>query len=152
MFFLLFVLLAGCEHPCRKNVIHPAFIHFQIEDIDTIILRAYRPNNNYLQLVDTFLVHNLHASIYTTVNDTTIVYVNNSDPDHWVSAGFDWQIYIPTKNRTISVAGIESEQVEGNKRCINPVTAFVQDGQRVVPENVNTGQWQTSGYRAYIRN
>jgi hypothetical protein len=149
---MIFIFLVGCERPCRKNHIDSAFIGFSIADIDTIILRAYQPNGNFNRLVDTVFVHNLYATIYTTTNDTTIVYVNDSNLDNWVSSGFDWQIYIPAKNKAVSISNIETVQTEGGRYCLNPIASFVQDGLRIVPENVNTGRWQNSGYRAYIRN
>ena len=63
--------------------------------------------------------------IYTIVKDTTFVYVNDSDPKRNISSGFDWQIYIPAKNRAISISNIVSENNEGGKRCTNPVKSFV---------------------------
>jgi phenylpyruvate tautomerase PptA (4-oxalocrotonate tautomerase family) len=153
IFLVSIVFFPGCNqhHPCVKNHINPAFIGFSTADIDTLVLRAYQPNDNYQHLVDTILVINLNATIYTTKNDTTVVYVNDSNPDHWVSPGFDWQIYIPAKNRTISISNIVSTQTEGPGRaCWNPINSFAQDGQLIVPQHIQTGQFYTSGYMAYI--
>jgi hypothetical protein len=146
-----FMILHGCHYPCVKNRINPVFIGFTVADVDTIILKAYRPNDNYQHLVDSFMVHNLYASIYTTTHDSTTVFVNSSNPDHWVSAGFDWKIFIPAKNKTVSISNIVSPQTETSyKGCENPVNSYMLDGQLVIPIPVNTGTFYTSGYMVYI--
>jgi hypothetical protein len=148
-----FIFSSGCNqrHPCINNYINPVFVGFSLADVDTIVLRAYRPNDNYLHLVDTTLIRNLYATIYTTTGDTTVVYVNSSNPDHWINPGFDWQIYIPAKNRTIAISNITSTQTEGPGRaCLNPINSFKQDGQMIVPQPVETGHFYSSGYMAYI--
>jgi phenylpyruvate tautomerase PptA (4-oxalocrotonate tautomerase family) len=144
-------LLLRCNNfPCSKNHISPAFIGYSRPDIDTLIFKAYTPNDNYQHLADSFMVTDHNASIYTTSNDTTIVYVNDSNPNRWISAGFDWKIYVPAKNKTILISDIVSPQTEGSKKCLNPVNSFVQDGQVVSPVSVYTGKFYTSGYLMYV--
>ena len=110
-------------------------------------------NDNFQHLLDTTSVINQYASVYTVSHDTTIVYVNSSDPTDWIRPGFDWQLYIPAKNRTVQVSSILSTQVEGKGRvCLNPINSFLLDGQLSSPELVQTGELYTSGYRVYIRN
>jgi len=148
-----FSILVACHQrqPCLNNHINPAFKGFAPADIDTFVLRAYTPNNNYLHLIDTILVINLYATIYTTTNDTTVVYLNDSNRNRWIGAGFDWQIYIPARNRTITISNIKSTQTEGRgKVCWNPINSFEQDGQLILPQLIETGQFYTSGYRTNI--
>ena len=153
MHLLAFTMVIGCKKSCLKNHINPAFIGFQATDIDTFVLRAYQPNDNYRHLLDTVVIVNAGARIFTTSHDTTIAYMNDSDPDHWVSAGFDWVIFLPAKNRAISISDIVSPQTDNYGRaCLNPINSFVQDGQAIVAQQVNTGDLATSGYRAYIHN
>src|SRR5215217_1929453 len=104
------VVISRCNYPCQKNYISPVFIGYSQADIDTIVLRAYMPNDNFQHLIDTFIYNNCCATIYTTRGDTTVVYLNSSNPDHWISAGFDWQIYIPAKNKTVSITKIVSPE------------------------------------------
>ncbi len=133
--------------------VHPAFIGFMPSDIDTFILRAYKPNDNFQHLVDTILVIDKYASIYTTGNDTTVVYVNSRNPADWIRPGFDWQLYIPAKNKTIQISSITTTQVENRGRvCYNPINSFSIDGQAIVPKLMHTDQFYTSGYRVHIRN
>ncbi|MEO9171954.1 MAG: hypothetical protein ABI203_02625, partial [Mucilaginibacter sp.] len=109
------VFLMGCpEHFCRNNSINAAFIGFSPADIDTIILRAYTRNDNFHHLVDTTVVINRNATIYTTSHDTTVVYVNSGNAHAQVTPAFDWQIYIPAKHRTISLSNIVSETTMSN--------------------------------------
>jgi len=137
----------------EDNHINPAFIGFLRSDIDSFILRAYKPNDNFQHLVDTILVIDKFASVYTTINDTTVVYINDSDPNHWIKPGFDWRLYIPAKNRTVEISKINSTQVDGKGRvCYNPINSFEADGQIITPEFIQTNQFFTSGYRVYIHN
>lgn len=150
---LLFLIMFGCQHPCGNSPLNPAFVGFSQSDIDTFVLRAYEANGNYDQLIDTFLISKSGPGIYTTTNDTTIVelFINNSKS--YIRAGFDWQIYIPAENKTISISNIISNQAEGpSKGCLNPINSFLQDGKFTVPQLINTDNSYTSGYMAYINN
>ena len=149
----LYTLLMGCpEHTCQNNSINPTFIGFAPADIDTMILRAYKVNTNFQQLEDTMKVMNNYANIYTTSNDTTIIFFNNSNVGDVISPGFDWQIYIPAKHRTISISNIMVDATQGRHGCSNPILSFVQDGQTIIPHRFDTNKFYISGYRAYINN
>lgn len=155
MFLFCSLTFISCfqKHSCVNSYIHPAFIGFSSSDIDTIILRAYKPNENFQHRVDTILVTNKGASIYTNDNDTTIIYQNDSDPNHWIRQGLDWELYIPAKNKTIRITNINGTQVEGKGRvCYNPINSFTVNGQKIIPIPVQTDEFYTSGYRVYIHN
>ena len=129
---LSFTLFPGCgRHPCASDYITPVFVGFSVSDIDTLVVRKYKQNDNFLHLVDTVVIS---ASLYGYIasNDTTVVDVNTISGYTYITADFDWQIYIPAKNRTISVSNIVSMIKESSCyrcTCINPITSFVQDGQ-----------------------
>jgi hypothetical protein len=152
---VLSVFLIGCHvYSCEPNLINPTFIGFSATDIDTVILRAYEPNDNYQHLVDTFRVFK-NKAVYTTMHDTTIVYLNvvyDGIANQIIKAGFDWQIYIPAKKRTVSISNIMTDATVGQHHCFNDITSFVQDGQTITPHLFNTGEFYTSGFRAYITN
>ena len=149
--FLLIATLPSCKYPCNKGFINPAFVGFSPGDINTFILRAYKPNENYLHLLDTIIVQNVDPTIYTTSNDTTIVYIN-ANIDQLVVPGFDWQIYIPAKNRTVMISNIVSNPTEGGHQCRNPINSFMQDGQVITPIYMQTNKFYTSGFMIYIQN
>jgi len=128
-------------------------VGFSPGDINTFILRAYKPNDNYQHLVDTIIVQNTGTTIYTTSNDTTIVCINvNSSTNQLVVPGFDWQIYIPAKNRTVMISNIVTTLTEGGHQCRNPINSFMQDGQVITPTYMQTGKFYTTGFMAYIQN
>src|SRR6202012_2966309 len=100
------IFLMGCPvHSCEPNFINPTFIGFSATDIVTVIVRRYKPSDNYQHLLDTFKVFKNEA-IYTPMHDTTLVFLNDGIVNHMIIAGFDWQIYIPAKKRTVSINNI----------------------------------------------
>jgi hypothetical protein len=115
--FLLTLILSGCtkEYDCTDLVIQPAFIGFASSDIDTFVLRKFKPNDNYQNLIDTFIVKFGDYSVYRPSNDTTTVFVSDAGNDGKVGikAGYDWQIFIPSINKTVFVSDIISEKTTG---------------------------------------
>lgn len=83
-----------------------------LSDIDTFVVRAYKPNDNFQHLIDTIFVVNPGLAIYTTSNDTTIIDVGGTapgdgDPRYRIVSGYDWQIYIPALNRTVTITSLK---------------------------------------------
>lgn len=152
--FLSFVA-AGCtkEFPCTDNQIQTAFVGFPAAQIDTFVLRKFKANDNFQTLIDTILVtYGGSSGVYSTSNDTTSVSVN--DGINGITAGFDWQVYVPARNKVVFVSDIKSEKKTGNCRksifsvdgpgcyCINKVFSANQDNQLVTfsnsPDAINT--------------
>jgi hypothetical protein len=133
------------------------FIGFHQEDIDTLVIKRYKANDGFRTLIDSFVITNgalnggKGVGIYTTKNDTTLVYVNDSYPDSGILPGFDYKIFIPRIRRTISISNIVSEDNEGSQKCTNPINSFqVDDIMNISPTYFETGDNVTRGYRAYI--
>ncbi len=109
---ITFLLLLTCGLlSCSKTItctdppINFAFISFAPGDIDTLVLRKFQPGNNFQQLIDTFNVFNdVNAGINNTSNDTVFMFFR--DPRNEMKPGFDWQVYIPSTNRTIYISNI----------------------------------------------
>ncbi len=114
----LSVLSANCnkEYNCINLPIQPAFIGYASSDIDTFVLRKFKANDNYHSLIDTFII-NGNYSIYNTTNDTTIVFINdaNNDNNAGIFVGYDWQIFIPSKNKIVLISDIISEMKTGKQ-------------------------------------
>jgi hypothetical protein len=147
------LFLIGCSSPCYRGQINSAFIGFSAADIDTFILRQYKPNDNYLHLIDTSIIVNTGSIYYSTSNDTTTVFVNSSNLNDYITAGYDWELYIPAKNKTVLFSNIVDEINSGYKgACLNPVKSFVQDGQFTVPGFSTNKTFPISGFVAYIHN
>lgn len=115
--FLLMIILPACtkEYNCGDIPIQPAFIGFAASDIDTFILRKFELNNNYQNLIDTFIIRKGDSAPYQMSNDTTTVFVSDASNsgELGIKAGYDWQIFIPSINRTIFVSEIRSEKKTG---------------------------------------
>lgn len=150
---LLLTTLQACRRSCMPNFISPVFVGFAPGDVDTFVIREYQPNSNFLDLVDTVLMVKNGSAVYTASNDTVITYFNISPPKMPIRSGYDWQIYIPSKNRTITLTDIVDVPREGSGRvCLDSISSFKLDGRLVVPHAVITDRWYTSGYFAYITN
>lgn len=157
----LFCGFASCGPArfCSPNLINPVFIGFSPSDIDTLVLKRYKANDSFNILIDTLTFVSpstgtdaANYGVYRTSNDTTFVNINVTTAYIPISYGYDWELYIPAKNRTVSISAITSTQITANKACGNPITSFVQDGQLITAPiffqlDVESG---TSGYRAYI--
>ena len=96
----------GCkkEVQCTNYNIDAAFIGFQKSDLDTIILRKYAPDNNFSQLIDSFILINDTSQLQR--NDTIRIAIRRPDASVLMGFGNDWQIFIPSKNRVVSVSDI----------------------------------------------
>jgi len=131
--------------------INLAFVGFDSTDIDTIVLRQYQPNTAFKNPIDTFLItRNNGLYIFTTIKDTTIIYRNSSDDSAHITNGYDWDVYIPAKNKTTYILNIARIPGTGKHGCLNSINSFKQDSITIIPTWVPTGQFWTDGYRAYI--
>ena len=124
---------------CQNQYITPAFIGFNLSDLDSIIVRQYKKDANFLQLIDTALItFDTTFLKSTSANDTTIVLLNHiSGQEKYIFPDHDWQIYIPAKNMTFSISNIISPQTEYTCfkcNCWNPINSFMQNSQTFIPQ------------------
>jgi hypothetical protein len=137
--FLLVVLLSGCstQFDCEDTPVAAIFVGYSKADIDTLVLRKFQAGNNFQQLLDTLIVTNGNNTYYQIPGDTITVVSSR-----WVKVGYDWQLYIPAKNKTILLTDIVSEKETGkcgrmpvsNKKdciCYNKVFSMKMDGQAI---------------------
>jgi hypothetical protein len=154
---LLIVLLNSCSEVriCTDTSILPVFIKFLPADIDTLVIRKYDLNANFQHPIDSSLVIAGYFGYYITNNDSTTVQLFSEKLK--IENGFDWQIYIPAKNRFINISNIQSEKttrkfynsIFDTKKvyytCENQIFSCQQNGQLI---NFNTGR----PYNIYITN
>jgi hypothetical protein len=116
-FLFLTIVLFSCtkEYDCTDLPVQPAFIAFSQSDIQTFVLRKFKSNDNFKNLIDTSIVKYGDYSVYKTSNDTTIVFVGDAsnDGNAGIKFGYDWQIFIPSKNKTVFISDIVSEKKTG---------------------------------------
>jgi hypothetical protein len=162
--FLLFIslaalLLTSCgknhECDCVDVAIQTSFINYAKSDVDTFILRKFKAADNYQTLLDSFTVGYGCSCSYTNLHDTTNVTVYGGNA---ITAGFDWQIFIPAANKTILLSDIEAEKKTGTYRtgifsmdkkgcnCWNRVFSAKMNNQPF------TFPYADGNYTIYIRN
>lgn len=156
LLFIIVLLMYGCkkEVQCSNYNIDAAFIGFQRSDLDTIILRKYVPDNNFRQLIDSLILINDTSQLQS--NDTIRVAIRRSEVAVAMCFGNDWQIFIPSKNRVVSVSNIVAKQNSIECRfsidphacdCFNKISSLKQDNSVINLTNVNTSM---EGYFIYI--
>lgn len=156
--FVLCFILVSCtkEYECADNQIQPAFINFDSSDIDSFVIRKFKRGDNFQNLIDTFIVRDGFNSFYQTSNDTTTVRI--TDGENGVKPGFDWQIFIPSKNKTVFISDIVSEKKIGKRNlgifsmdpgpgCTNDIFSAKIDNQVI-----NFTSSEFSSYYVYIPN
>jgi hypothetical protein len=109
-------------------------------------------------LIDTFIIRHGDSSPYQTSNDTTTVFVSDASNsgELGIKAGYDWQIFIPSINRTVFVSEIRSEKKTGKLSsgifsmdkvppCTNSIFSAKMDNQII---NLS----DSAGYHLFIHN
>ena len=135
------IILTSCNRTitCSNQFITPAFIGFNLSDLDSIIVRQYKKDGSFLQLIDSTLIKSDTTFLKSTSsNDTTFVLLNQiSGQEKYIFPDHDWQIYIPAKNMTFSISNIISPQTEYSCfkcSCWNPINSFIQNTQTFIPK------------------
>jgi hypothetical protein len=107
--------------------------------VDTIIVRKYVKNSNFLSLIDTAFFTETNAFSIKKSNDTISfpARVGNFS----FSANYDWIFFLPGVNRIFKISDIVSPQVSlpcpDKVQCINPINSLKIDGIKYVPEYYN---------------
>ena len=112
---VLTITFFGCsrEIDCKDPPIVCAFISFPQNSLDTIVYRKYVVGTNFQNLIDTVYITQQQIRLLQQRTDTTNVILN--DPDLNPKPGFDWQIFVPAVNRTISISDIS--KIDKTTKC-----------------------------------
>jgi hypothetical protein len=149
------ILLISCssEINCEDTSITPVFIKFLPADIDTLVIRKYDLNTHFQHPIDSSLVIAGYSGYYITNNDSTTVQLFSEKLK--IENGFDWQIYIPAKNKTINISEINAPKTTAKCNtgffskvgcvCINPIISCKKDNQPITFNNI-------PDYKLYITN
>lgn len=150
-------VLTSCNRTitCSNQYITPAFIGFNLSDLDSIIVRQYKKDGNFLQLIDTTLItFDTTFLKSTSSSDTTFVLLNHiSGREKYIFPDHDWRIYIPAKNMTFSISNIISPQTEYSCfkcNCWNPINSFIQNTQTFIPQTKKIPTLGGDFYLTYI--
>ncbi len=137
------LFLAGCTraYKCADPQIQPTLIGFNATDIDTVVLRKFKPNDNYQSLLDSIVVTRGRDWAYQVSHDTTALYA--IDDQQAIKTGYDWKIFIPATRKTIALSTISSESKtvdcgwglfsmdKFGCACANTIFSVKQDNQTV---------------------
>ena len=155
IFLTLLTIISSCsrEYNCEDTSITPVFIKFQPADIDTLVIRKYAINSNFTNQLDSGIIEFGRSGNYISQNDTTIIQSYSEKLS--VKNGFEWQIYIPAKNKSINITDIKSEnRIEKcstgfssklNCACTNQIFSCKKD-------NVQVNFSASTNYNLYITN
>ena len=103
------------EFDCYVSSIEPRFIHYVSADLDTLILRKFKAENNFHTLIDTlFILAGRNGTRINNNDSTTILMIDKPDA---IQYGYDWQLCIPSTNKTISISNIISEKIKKKRVC-----------------------------------
>lgn len=145
LFLLLGMLSCGKKIDCTDPPINISFISFTQAELDTIVVRKFHKDNSFQNLIDTFLIPSTRGSIVAR-GDTS--HMSLYHPNNYLEPEFDWQIFIPAINRTVSITNIlkenRSEKCAGFTECscYNEIKSIRVDNQN--------GTFQTfPGFTAY---
>jgi hypothetical protein len=131
------------------------FIEFLGKETDIFILRKYAINTNFVTPLDTVKIIANTNGYYKRYNDTTEVDLLSEKVT--IKKGYDYQIFLPAKNRLVSITNILSEARTDTYResefsckkldiyCFNKIFSCKVDNQ-LIPFNFN-GQ-----YKIFIKN
>jgi hypothetical protein len=142
--------LSRCSHEftCDDREINTTLIGFTMTDVETLIFRRFKADDNFQTLVDSFTLIRNFRGYFTSSNDTILV--ASYDQQYRIIAGFDWQIHLPAKNKTISLSQIATEKRTSRCNtglfnmgkvgcnCVNRIFSAKQDGVTVTFANSNT--------------
>ena len=156
-FLIAILLLTSCQktYNCTDPIIVPYFIGFAPSDLDSIVIKKFKVNTNYQTFLDSSILICGKSSYCFSYSDTTHFGYDYSI-SLGIANGYDWQIFIPSLNRTISISNIKGDKKTGTKGwglfsldpgppCMNDLFSATIDGK-----TTNINYTDTTGFFAYI--
>lgn len=155
------IALISCNRviPFADQYITPAFVGFNLSDLDTLVVREYKKDDSFHNVLDSaVIITNRDVLASNSSSETTVVVFNHiSGEAKYIFPDHDWQIYIPAQNRVISMSKFDSPRTNENctsggdlcPGCTNPIRSFLQNGQETVPQYGTVENWG-SIYLTYI--
>jgi len=132
---LLTVSMVSCGklHQCPTENLFPSYIAYADSEIDTIILRRFKTGSNFSQLIDSSAL-SITNCVFSRQTDTVSLFPK--DLKNRISDGYDWQIFNPFDQRTISISDMQFQIEESRSggvfgmdpsACISPITSYKRD-------------------------
>jgi hypothetical protein len=132
--------ITSCHH-CEcvaSNRLMLGFISFHATDIDTIVVRKFEKGNNFNHLLDTIQWDDSNVRFYDNGN---AFLMGSWMADMLLKSNFDYEVTIPSTNRTYKITEIDEPQIEGDcsgkKGCVNRIVSCNVDGNFVSTDSTN---------------
>jgi len=125
---LVISTLACCKEHCEKERLNTVYIGFNTTEIDTILLRKFKPGGVFLEKTDSFYFH-----INTPLSDSIHAPVYNG-----VQLDHDYEIYLPAAARTFRLSAITTRKEDctcgsGRRKII---LTYTLDGRNLTGEDI----------------
>src|SRR5664279_127739 len=140
VFVCLLIIISSCnrEYNCSNDTLKLTFIGYTKANVDTLIIKKYAANTNFQQLQDSMMFI-LDTAGISQSNDT--ISFGGNKPNNVIQFGSDWQVMVPSTNKTVAISNIVSPQQQGKCSagyfdkiacvCYNSIQSLVQDGQTI---------------------
>ena len=133
--FILTVSITSCckTVDCERGYLDIATINFTRQQSDTFIIRRYKVNTNFTELVDTLLLARNVNAYYSDIGlDTSSVLMYDSNPFK-INTGFDYVLFFPATNTIRKISDIKETKNQQTlclrlKRCFNDINSYKIDG------------------------
>ena len=133
--FILTVSITSCckTVDCERGYLDIATINFTRQQSDTFIIRRYKVNTNFTELVDTLLLARNVNAYYSDIGlDTSSVLMYDSNPFK-INTGFDYVLFFPATNTIRKISDIKETKNQQTlclrlKRCFNDINSYKVDG------------------------
>jgi hypothetical protein len=102
-----FSIYGCCKERCSRSQLPLLFLHFNHDDVDTVLLIKFEPNGQFINKIDSFYEYLPQYAANVQPFDSITHYVFDIDLRK------DWEIKLPALNKTYQVSGIET----ANQSC-----------------------------------
>lgn len=123
----------GKSYQCPKENLAPAFVAYADTEIDTIVLRRFKTGSNFSQQVDSTVL-SISNCVFSKHTDTVMLFAN--DLKNRINDGYDWQVFNPFYQRTISITAMAFKIEESHSgglfsmdpaACVSPLIFYKRD-------------------------
>lgn len=156
VFVCVLIIASSCnrEYNCSNDTLKLTFIGYTKANVDTLIIKKYAANTNFQQLQDSMMFILDTAGIIQS-NDT--ISFGGNKPNNVIQFGSDWQVVVPSINKTVAISNIVSPQQQGKCGsgnldkvacvCYNSIQSLMQDGLTISYPARDTS---FNGYHVYV--
>ena len=143
LIFIFWIALISCNQPCINATSTISLVNFPSNETDTVIVRKFTKSENFIKLIDTFLLDNQTSGYYQS-NDTLQI-IASYKTDNGLLSYYDYEIFLPEIAKSYKISEIVEEFKSRNAgfsmtkvACINPILSYKVNGQLLLGEKYNS--------------